>query len=561
MRSTRVSAARSRRAELALLEIEGLTVTFGGRTVLADIDIELDRGESLGLLGESGSGKSLTALAAMGLLPSNAAVCGSVRFDRVDMIGAPWKRTRAVRGAGIGMVFQEPMTALNPMHRAVEQVAETVVAHGRSDRRSARDLAYRELDRLGIARDRAKRYPHQLSGGERQRVAIAAATILDPPLLIADEPTTALDVLRQREVLDLLHELSRERGTALMFITHDLAVMAELVERIHVLQAGSIIDRFPTVELDTKERQPHTRDLVRGARPSAAPREFSVRERTADPILSATGLRKAYRSAWPRRTVNVLNGVSLDIHEGEIVALIGPSGCGKSTLARALLFLETPDSGSIAFKGVPPSDRRGCVSSEVRRQIQLVFQDPDGSFDPRRTVGWSIGEPLGLLGQQSEADRTARVDRAITRAALDPDVASRYPHQFSGGQRQRLAIARAISVEPAVVVADEPVSALDVTVRSRILATIADLRSRLGTAILFISHDLDVVRSIADRILVMDAGTIVEEGTPAAIFGDPKHALTKRLLEAKPDLQRTLRKRQASAHAAAGTAISRHARQ
>lgn len=545
---------------MALLKIEGLTVSFGDRNVLSNVDLTLHRADTLGLLGESGSGKSLTALAAIGLLPPNANVRGTVRFDGVDMIAGARGRIRAVRGAGIGMVFQEPMTALNPMHRTVDQVSETVLAHKRAEHRTARRMAYEELERLGVPPARAERYPHQLSGGERQRVAIAAATILDPPLIIADEPTTALDVLRQREVLDLLHELTSERGTALMFITHDLAVMAEMAERMKVLRHGYIIDEFATRDLDSADRAPHTIDLLRGALPGVANPSRSLENEGSVPVLTATNVRKSYGASWRWRTVtNVLHGVDLSVRRGEILGLVGPSGCGKSTLARVLLGLDVADDGNVMLLGEPLVNDRETVPPRTRREIQLVFQDPDGSFDPRRTVGWSIGEPLGLLDRPTKTERTAIVAQALGRAALDPQVASRYPHQFSGGQRQRLAIARAISVEPAVVVADEPVSALDVTVRGRILETLADLRDRLGTAIIFISHDLDVVRSIADRIAVMEDGEIVEEGTPEAIFENPQHSLTKRLIAAKPDLRRTLRDRQNNAQSATAIASSKHA--
>ena len=542
-----------------LLKISNLTIAFAGKSVVRDVNLEVPRGGSLGIAGESGSGKSLTAFAAIGLLPCTADVAGRISFDGIDMVRSDDRTLRALRGDRIGMIFQEPMTALNPMHRARDQVAETILVHGGTDRAAARERASEHLGRVGIGAALADRFPHQLSGGERQRVMIAAATVLDPELVIADEPTTALDVIRQREVLDLLHELTIERGSSLLFITHDLAVMAEMADRIVVLREGEAVEQFDTVDMRSPGRAPYTRSLIEGA---SAHRNYSAPPlRTAEPILRVERVSKTYRRGFfrPERT-HAVRDLDLDVGTGEIIGLVGPSGCGKSTLARMVLALEKPSAGRIEFGGVDLSKLSSGKATAFRSEAQIVFQDPNGSFDPRRRVGWSIGEPFDALVGGTPAERKRHVDRALERVSLSPAVADRYPHEFSGGQRQRLAIARAIVIEPKLIVADEPVSALDVTVRGRILDTFRDLNERLGIAIVFVSHDLDVVRSIAHRIAVMEAGRIVEVGVPEELFAHPQHSMTKRLLAAKPDLDRALAARQRSTATATRTDSTMQAR-
>ena len=543
----------------ALLKIDGLGVSFGDRAVLSNVSLELERGGTLGLLGESGSGKSLTAMAALGLLPRHAGVRGAVRFDGTDMLSANRDALRRLRGSRIGMVFQEPMTALNPMHTARDQVAEAIVVHGVASWRAARERAAEQLSRVGLTAALADRYPHQLSGGERQRALIAAATVLEPDLLIADEPTTALDVVRQREVLDLLKSLTAGGDTALLFITHDIAVLAEMAERILVLRDGAVVDRFATVDLRSVERAEHTRALLRNAQ--FPERDARSRASSGPVVLSARDVRRSYRCGWlRRRSIDVLRGVDLSVGSGEIVGLVGPSGCGKSTLARHVLALERPDGGTVAVNGVDVATATPDAIRRLRASVQIVFQDPNGSFDPRRTVGRSVGEPLGLIGIDDAAERERRVAAALERVGIPRDAAGRYPHAFSGGQRQRLAIARATIIEPRLIVADEPVSALDVTVRGEVLKLFTELRDGLGVSILFISHDLDVVRSVSDRVAVMEAGRIVEIGEPDAIFARPGHEMTRRLIAARPDLDRAIGARQNAASASTATDRTMQAR-
>ena len=541
-----------------VLDIRDLSIAFGDTRALSNVSLTLERGRTLGLVGASGSGKSLTALAAIGLLPNQARVSGTVQLAGHDVTKVSPATMRALRGQTVGMIFQEPMTALNPVHRARDQVAETVVVHDKGDWSRARELAQAQLDRVGLSSAQGDRFPHQLSGGERQRVLIAAATVLSPDLLIADEPTTALDVLRQREVLNLLGDLTAEQGSSLLFITHDIAVMAEMVDRIVVLRGGIVDDRFDTPNIRGPERTQYTQRLVSSASPNAVNPSPERRGEHA-PVLKLTNTTKRYRRGWFEPPIPpALDCVDLELKRGEILGLVGPSGCGKSTLARTVLALERPDHGTVSIDG-KVLWTRGTNERDWRRKVQIVFQDPNGSFDPRRTVGWSIEEPLDLIGITEKGDADRRVARALERVSMPSDIGHRYPHQFSGGQRQRLAIARAIVIEPTVIVADEPVSALDVTVRGAILETFAELREQLGTALLFISHDLDVVRSIADRVAVMKRGRIVEIGVTADIFSAPQHEMTKRLLAAKPDLDGALQRFQRTNAATADARIT-HAR-
>ena len=540
----------------SLLSIEGLRLSIGGRPILRDVSLAIPRGGTHGLVGESGSGKSLTALAVMGLLPRAARVSGAIRFDGRDLVPLDERERRPLRGERIGMVFQEPMTALNPMQTVERQVAETLVIHGAA-REPAMARARAQLARVGIGPALAARYPHQLSGGQRQRAVVAIATVLAPDLVIADEPTTALDVVRQREVLDLLLALVREDGASLMLITHDLAVVAEMAETITVLRAGEVVETTRSAELLGPARDAYTRALVAGAALApaavhapaaalapAAPAGSTGGEGTALELRDVTRTYGGGLFGGPR--TEAVRGVSLAVPRGGAVGLVGGSGCGKSTLARIALALDRPTGGEVRVGGarVDHLSERDLVPH--RRAMQIVFQDPNGSFDPRRRVGWSVAEPLHLLPELSRAERDERVAEALRRVHLSPDNAGRYPHEFSGGQRQRLAIARAIVTEPALVVADEPVSALDVSIRGRVLALFAELRARLGLAVLFISHDLAVVRAVTDEVAVMDEGLIVERGPTARVLASPRHEATRAFVAAAPDLEAAVRQRRAS---------------
>ena len=517
---------------MTALAVEKLDLRIGSNVVLCDVSFTLDAGETLGLVGESGSGKSMLALAIMGLLPPAAIATGSVRLDDVELIGAPEGVLNRLRGNDLAMVFQEPMTALNPLMTVGAQVGETLRLHGvRDDGERVRAA----LDRVGLEAVSQNRYPHELSGGQRQRVVIAMATVLSPRVLLADEPTTALDVLVQRRVLDLLQSLAREERTGLLMISHDLAVVAERADRLLVLREGRIVEHGRTRDVLRAPKHGYTRAL---ARASAHVPERPHRVVGAAPLLEARDLVKDYR--LPRKglfggraRLRAVDGASLTIGRGEAVGLVGGSGCGKSTLARMVLGLEPITAGTVRFDGaaVDPTDMQA-----VRRRMQVVFQDPSGSFDPRHRVHRIVAEPLHLVPDLAASERRERAAAALAEVGLEADTLDRYPHQFSGGQRQRIAIARALVVRPELVIADEPVSALDVSTRAQVLDLFADLQTRLGLATLFITHDLAVVRAVCDRVYVMDAGTMVEQGPVDRVFRSPEHATTRALLEAAPNL-------------------------
>ena len=529
-------------AEMALLEIEALKVTIGGQLILQGVSLSLEAGQVLGVVGASGSGKSMTALSVLGLLPDGGAAEGAIRFEGQDLLRLPEDDLRRLRGSKIGMVFQEPMTALNPVMTIGDQVAEVVRLHRGGSRTHALDAARQALDRVGLPADRfpLNRYPHELSGGQRQRVAIAIAIVLSPRLIIADEPTTALDVTTQARILDLLRRLVREDGAALILVSHDLAVVAGIADAVAVMKDGQVVEQGPTATLFAELKHPYTRALAADAERTPVRRERP--DLSAPPVLEAKGVVREYpgprRFLRPTPAFRAVSEVSLAIRPGEIVGLVGESGCGKSTLLRTLLALEAPQGGQVALTGQPFSP---AAPRALRRHIQVVFQDPHGSFDPRWTVERLVAEPLHLLdAKPTPAERRAKVEKALAQVGLPVEAADRYPHQFSGGQRQRIAIARALIVEPSVVALDEAVSALDVTVRAEVLDLLARLSDELSLAYLFVSHDMGVVRGLTDRVLVMQAGHIVEEGPTAEVFANPRHPYTAQLIAATPDLQRAL---------------------
>jgi peptide/nickel transport system ATP-binding protein len=531
-----------------LLKAENLALAIHGTPILKGVSFEIARGETLGLVGESGSGKSMTALAAMQLLPQGATASGRLTLDGTDVLTLPEAALCRLRGRRVGMVFQEPMTALNPVKTIGEQIAEGLVWHLRLSKQEAGRRVARLLDRVGLAGAgvTSSRFPHQLSGGQRQRVVIAMAIACEPDLLIADEPTTALDVTIQAQILALIAEIAAERKMGCLLISHDLAVVAQMADRVAIMKDGALVESGPTAALFANLRHPYSLALMEAS--SHVPERPATPERdeSAAPLVSVRALVRRY--ARPREslfarpgTFTAVDGVSFDIHPGESIGLVGESGCGKSTLARALLGLEPPDGGEILVEGADPHRVRGPAARALRRSIQVVFQDPYGSFDPRHRVGRIVGEPLHLLREDlSRAERAGRVRQALTEVGLTGDDAEKFPHEFSGGQRQRIAIARALVTRPRLIVADEPVSALDVSIRAQVLDLLADLRARHGLAYLFISHDLGVVRAITDEVLVMNGGKIVERGRTSDVLDHPRHPYTRMLVAAAPSLSSAL---------------------
>lgn len=537
---------------MALLDVKDLRLSIGKFPILKDIDLSVDAGEILGVIGESGSGKSMTALSVMQLLPFGATTSGSVKLEGREVLGLPDAEMRKIRGGTVGMVFQEPMTALNPVKTIGDQVAETAMVHGGLGRREALEVARQTLERVELPTSRfpLDRYPHELSGGQRQRVVIAMAIAMRPKLLIADEPTTALDVTTQAAILKLLQKLVDEDGMGLMFITHDLGVIAGLADKVSIMRQGEVVEAGPTVPLFRNLQHPYSRALFEAS--SHVPPRIPPGAVGGTPVLAVDDVVREYplprRGLFEKRKVlRAVDGVSLRIEKGENVGLVGESGCGKSTLARAIMALEPTQGGRIAIAGEPIDPKNGA-SFATRRHLQVVFQDPYGSFNPRHRVDRLVSEPFHLLGSAapSGAERDKRIARALEEVGLSAADSEKYVHEFSGGQRQRIAIARALIIEPSLIILDEAVSALDVSVRAQVLDLLAELSDRLQLSYLFISHDLAVVRSITDRVLVMRAGKIVEEGATEEVFRSPKHPYTQELLAATPNLEGALAKREAA---------------
>ncbi len=526
---------------MSLLNIDRLNVSIGDVPVLRSLTMELDAGEILGLAGESGSGKTMTALAIAGLLPARAKMSGDILLDDLRLSAASEREFCNIRGRDIGVVFQEPMTALNPVMTIGHQVAETVRIHRNVSRREARQLARETLEKVGlpVARFPLDRYPHNLSGGQRQRVAIAIAIALKPKLLIADEPTTALDVTTQAEILDLFRQLVRDDGIGLMLVTHDLAVIAQTADRVVIMKEGEIVDQGGVVQVFQATQQAYVKTLLKNA--VHVPLRHAARETGTVPVLETRhvvreypGVRKLFGRRAPLRAVD---DVSLKIFANENVGLVGESGCGKSTLLRTILGLDQAQAGEVLVFGraFPADDREDM--RQLRQRIQVVFQDPFGTFDPRWRVEQLIAENFHLYDSPpTGAQARRRIDEILDQVGMKSTDAKQYPHEFSGGQRQRIAIARALITEPAIIALDEAVSALDVSIRAQILDLLAGLSDRLGVSYLFVTHDLSVVRSITDRVLVMKRGRIVEQGRTEDVFSNPQHPYTIDLLAAVPDL-------------------------
>ncbi|MEQ8449534.1 MAG: dipeptide ABC transporter ATP-binding protein [Nitratireductor sp.] len=536
---------------MALLEIEKLTLKIGDTPILNEIDLSIDAGETMGLVGESGSGKSMTALTVMRLLPHAARTSGRVTFDGIDILAAPEAAMCRLRGDDIGMVFQEPMTALNPVKTIGEQVAEGIRWHTGANRADAEASARRILDRVGLpeAQFPLSRYPHQLSGGQRQRVVIAIACALKPKLLIADEPTTALDVVLQAQILDLLRDLVAEHRMGLLLISHDLAVVTDMADRVTIMRHGDVMEEGETAPTLAAQVHPYTRQLAEASMHVPARPHRTAADASGPNLLEVDGVVRDYagrrRSLFSRPDpFRAVDGVSFALKPGQSMALVGRSGCGKSTLARMILALDRPSAGEIRFLGEPLTGKSEAALKPARRNIQVVFQDPYGSFNPRHKVERLVAEPLHLLdAAPAPAARREMVADALHEVGLRPDDMQKYPHEFSGGQRQRISIARALITRPKLIVADEPVSALDVSIRAQVLDLFADLNQRLGVAYLFITHDLTVARAITDEVMVMHDGKIVEEGKTDAVLDDPRSDAAKALVAAAPDLKRAIRRR------------------
>ncbi|WP_249521116.1 ABC transporter ATP-binding protein [Microbacterium sp. ER1] len=531
-----------------MLSIDGLAVAFrtGSElvTAISDISIDIAAGETVAVVGESGSGKSTTAAAVNRLLPENGVItAGSIRFDGRELTDLPENAMVSLRGAGIGLVPQDPMSNLNPLLRVGEQIGEALKVHGHTSGDATKARVVELLEMVGIpdAARRATQYPHEFSGGMRQRVLIAMGLACKPRLLIADEPTSALDVTVQRRILDQLDQLTDELGTAVFLITHDLALAAERADRIVVMFRGHVVEEGTSAEVLGNPQHEYTRQLLAAA-PSLASRRDALpaREVAADavPFVEIRDLRKEFplrnAKAGEPQTFTAVDGVSFSIRRGTTVSIVGESGSGKSTTANMVLGLEDATSGSILFDGTDLTTLRRKELFALRRRVQPVFQNPYASLDPRYTVEQSIAEPLRVHRIGTAASRHARVLELLEQVALPAAMAERLPHELSGGQRQRVAIARALALEPELVVLDEAVSALDVLVQAQILDLLADLQKRLGLSYLFISHDLAVVRMISDEVHVMQRGVVVESGTPESIFDTPQHPYTRELLAAIP---------------------------
>jgi peptide/nickel transport system ATP-binding protein len=536
---------------MSLLRIENLSLSIHGKPILEEVSLTIEAGQIAAVTGESGSGKSMTAMGILQLLPPGAHAEGRILLEETDLLGQGEADMCRIRGNRVGMVFQEPMTALNPVRTIGDQVAETILVHDAMPRAAARDRAREVLNRVGLTEDRfpLSRYPHELSGGQRQRVVIAMAIALRPRLLIADEPTTALDVTTQAQILDLLQELVADFGMGMLIITHDLAVVADIADHITVMRVGRVVEAGPTAPLLATMQHPYTRMLFEASDhkvdlpPPPPPR----------PLLQVSGVIRDYRLPRPRLFApparhRAVDDVSFTLHAGERLGLVGESGCGKSTLTRAILGLEPLQGGRILLDG-KPVQMDGRINPAIRSQVQVVFQDPFGSFNPRHRVARLIAEPFHALPDAPRgADRREAVEAALSAVDLKPSDADKFIHEFSGGQRQRIAIARALIIRPRLILFDEAVSALDVSVRAQILDLLADLCRAHGLTYLFISHDLSVVRTITDRVLVMQNGKVVEEGETGAVFTNPAHPYTRKLIDAAPRLPDIAALRRSVAH-------------
>ncbi|MEU0293664.1 ABC transporter ATP-binding protein, partial [Streptomyces microflavus] len=524
-----------------LVRVAGLTVDFGSVRAVDGLSFTLEAGGALAVVGESGSGKSASAYALLGLhRGTGARVGGTVEVAGTDVNAADDAGLRALRGAKAAMVFQDPLSSLDPYYPVGDQIAEVHRVHHRVSRKAARARAVEVLDRVGIpdAARRSRLRPHEFSGGMRQRALIAMALACEPQLIVADEPTTALDVTVQAQILDLLHTLRQETGMGLLLVTHDVGVAAESVDDVLVMRDGREVERGPVARVLGSPREAYTKELL-----AAVPRVETRRvvpvpspraEEASVPLLEAVDLRREFGRGSGK--VAAVGGVSLTVHAGRTLGIVGESGSGKTTLGRMLVRLLDPTAGRLRYGGTEIGSLSEKELRPFRRELQMVFQDPVASLNPRRSVGESVADPLRAAGEGDEGRIRDRVGALLERVGLDPAHFERYPHEFSGGQRQRIGIARALAAEPKVIVCDEPVSALDVTTQAQVVALLAELQRELGIGLVFIAHDLAVVRQVSDRVAVMRGGLIVEQGSADEVYGDPRDPYTKQLLAAVPAL-------------------------
>lgn len=525
----------------AFLSVQGLSVSAGGQPLVQELSFDIAAGECLGVIGESGSGKTLAARAILGLLPAGLRVIGGrILLDGEDLLSAPAQRLRALRGPAMGMVFQEPLVSLNPAHRIGAQLAEGLRLHTRLTQQEIQARCLAMLERIGIDNPMRclKAYPHEFSGGMRQRIMLASVMLLNPRVLIADEPTTALDTLTQQEVLDLMQELAREHGTSILLITHNLGLVSRYAQRAVVMRQGRAVEVGDVKRLLHEPSHDYTRTLIEAMprRGATAPNRLS----SVAPLIQVQDLHVSYPGArigliGRRPPHEAVQGVSLRIDEGQTVAVVGGSGSGKTSLGRAILQLTPRARGEVSFRGKVVSAEDRAALKRFRMACQLVFQDPYSSLNPKHRVRDIVAEPLRLMPDLARGAASARVDQVLQEVGLDA-LGHRFAHELSGGQRQRVAIARAIVRRPAFVVADEPVSALDMTIQAQVLALFRDLQQQHGFACLFISHDLAAVEQVADRVIVMQHGRVVEEGTRDQVFDAPRHPYTRQLLQAAPRL-------------------------
>jgi microcin C transport system ATP-binding protein len=530
-------------ADSPLLSVKDLTVDFGSIRAVRGISFDIEKGETVALVGESGSGKSVTALSILQLLPYPPASHGpgsSIKFDGQEMVGTGEAILRHIRGNRIAMVFQEPMTSLNPLHTITKQITETLFLHKSMNRTAARARAIELLHLVGLpeAESRLDAYPHQLSGGQRQRVMIAMALANEPDILIADEPTTALDVTIQAQILTLLKDLQARFGMALFLITHDLTIVRKMADRVLVMTEGEIVERGTTEEIFTRAQHPYTKKLL-AAEPKGEPERHTPRPPV---LLEAHDMRVWFpiKTGLLRRTtahVKAVDGIDLSLRAGETLGVVGESGSGKTTLGLAILRL-IESRGEILFDGKRLDGLSSGAMRPLRRAMQIVFQDPFSSLSPRLSAGQIIEEGLKVHGiGGNAAARRIEIERALAEVGLDPSAIDRYPHEFSGGQRQRIALARALVLKPRFIVLDEPTSALDMSVQAQMVALLRDLQARHGIAYLFISHDLRVVKALAHDVMVMKDGKVVESGAAETIFASPQTAYTSALMAAAFDLE------------------------
>ncbi len=533
---------------MPILSARNLSVQFktgdGRVDAVKSLNLEISAAECLGIVGESGSGKSQAFLACMGLLAANGRASGSVRFDGREILNIPEKKINSIRGNEIGMVFQDPLTSLTPHLQIGRQLEEALQAHTEIAGAESKKVCVEWLDRVRIpeAAHRFSHFPHQLSGGMRQRVMIAISMICRPRLLIADEPTTSLDVTVQAEILDLMEAIGKSEGTAIALITHDMGVVAQMCERIVVMQKGEIVEQGSPESIFHSPGQEYTKALLDAVPHFDKPRKAAARRKTsANPVLAVQGLKVHYpfrrtRSLLGRASkLKAVDGISFSVQPGETLGIVGESGCGKSTLARSVLQLITPTAGSVSWLGQEIAGLSRAKLKPFRKELQIVFQDPTASLDPRMTLGATIGEPLSVFrpGMNSR-DRRRAVLAAMEKVGLEPGLLNRYPHELSGGQNQRVGIARAMINEPRLLVCDEAVSALDVSIQRQIVDLLKNLQEEFGLAMIFISHDLAVVREIAHRILVLYLGRAVELADSDAICETPLHPYTRSLIAAIP---------------------------